>query len=318
MLVNERMESDDNLLRVLIYGNPKTKKTWWAGAAAEHGFNILMLDGDDSWHILRNLSSEAQQRIQVINFKDERGRPIFAEALARLLKDGKLIWDEKEKKSAKLSPNENCININLDVLDDTSILLVDSWTSLVTSLLLQYARENLIDLSVAEEGDDKWGYYRWAGALASWMLVQLKGLNCHVIVTGHTDVYEKRSKDQKRVEWTKRQIKSTSGPHAMQIGDKFSDILYFYKKGTAYKISASGNEDAEGGSRLVAPKENNWDDLQFIHLCKIIGAKIPGKENPHINYSMQQAQIQPVVKSNLVKPVSNPTAKIVLGNVKAK
>lgn len=313
MLVNERLQSDDILLRVLAYGDAKTRKTWWVGKAAEAGFNVLLVDGDDGWHILNQIKPEYQFRIQVVNMTDNRGRPIFAESLARLLKDGKLVWDEKEKKSAKLNPNDNCINIDLNLLDHNCIFVVDSWTAFVRSLMLQYARENMIDLSQAEEGDDKWGYYRWAGALASWALTQITALQCHVVVIGHTDMYEKRSKDGKKIEWSKRQIKSTSGPHSMQLPSQFSDILRFYQKGTATKISTRGDETSDGGSRFVPPGEYNWDDLQFINIIKLANAPTP-ENNPPIDYSLQAA-VKSVAKSGLVTPVQKPKAKIMLGKV---
>ena len=332
MLLDNRLQDQDMLLRVLAYGSAKTKKTWWAGKAAEAGYNVLLLDGDDGWHILKQIKPEAQKRIQVVNMTDERGRPIFATAMSRLMKDGKLIWDEKAKQSATLNPNANCIKIDLDLMNADCVVVMDSWTAYVISLMLHYAKENLIDMSVAEEGDDKWGYYRWAGALASWNIVQLTSLLCHVIVVAHTDVYEKRSKDGKKIISSKRQIKSTSGPHAMQLPAKFSDILYFYQHKTAWKISTRGDDNADGGSRLIKPGEYNWEELQFKDLIKAAGLALPKADNPLIDYSLPTGKTpakitastiqisggKTAAKPNLVKPVSKPVAKITLGIKSAK
>lgn len=333
MQLDNRLKKDDMLLRILMYGNAKTRKTWWAGKAAEANYNVLLLDGDNGWHILKQIKPEAQKRIQIVNMTDNRGMPIFATALARLLKDGKLTWDEKEKKSAKLNPNGNCINVNLDLLNENCVVVMDSWTAYTVSLMLQFAKENMIDLSKAEDlvgttksgNEDKWGYYRWAGTLATWSIVQLTALPCHVIVIAHTDVYEKRSKDGMKVIWSKRQIKSTSGPHAMQLPAKFSDVLYFYQKGTAPKISTRGDEEAEGGSRLIAPGEYNWDDLQFKDFIKAAELTLPKADAPLIDYSLPTGSLKKnqnernlfggklAAKPSLVKPVSKPRAKITLG-----
>ncbi len=316
MQLNNRLDANDMLLRVLAYGNAKTKKTWWAGKAAEAGYNVLLLDGDNGWHILKQIDPAAQKRIQVVNMFDERGRPVFAAAMARFLKDGKLIWDEKQKKSEKLRPNADCIHIDLAQFDSNCVVIMDSWTAYVTSLLLQYAKENVIDLSVAEEGDDKWGYYRWAGAIATWTATQLCALKCHVVVIAHTDIYEKRSKDGKNIEWQKRQIKSTSGPHAMQLPSKFSDILYFYQHKTAWKISTRGDQEADGGSRLIAPGEYNWDALQFVDLVKASGMSLPPADNPLLDYGpTEKANANPVSQPSLVKSIIKPAAKISLGKV---
>lgn len=325
MQLDNRLKEDDMLLRILAYGPAHTKKTWWAGKAAEAGYNVLLLDGDNNWHILRQIKPQAQKRIQVIGMSDNRGRPIFASALARLLKDGKLIWDEKEKQSAKLSPNANCINIDLNLLNENCVVVLDSWTAFCTSLMLQYAKENMIDLSVAEEDtEDKWGFYRWGGAIASWVATQLVALPCHIVVIAHSDEYGIRGKDKRTgksiVVSTKRQIKSTSGPHAMLLPSKFPNMPYFYQKGTASKISTKGDETADGGCALFSPKEYNWDELQFKDFVKATGLPLPKADNPLINYSLPTGNaartyhgIDKVATPNLVQPVAKPVAKIVLG-----
>lgn len=318
--LDKRIADKDMLLRILIYGPAKSKKTWWAGKAAEAGFNVLLLDGDDGWHILKNIAPEAQKRIQVVNFTDELRRPIFATALARLLKDGKLIWDEKAKVSAKLQPNENCIDIDFSLFGKYDIVILDSWTALTRSLMLQYAKENMIDLSIAEESDDKWGYYRWAGTCATWALSQFTALPCHIINIGHVDVYEKRSKDGRTIEWTKQQVKSTSGPHAMQLPSEFSDILYFHQHKTAFKIDVQGTDEADGGSRIVAPGSYNWDNFQFSDLIAAAGLSLPPKDHPLIDYSVNAPKAKTTAlkqnsKPGLVQPVKKPTAKLQLGAV---
>lgn len=327
-LIN-RLQEDDMLLRILAYGSAHTRKTWWAGKAAEAGYNVLLLDGDNNWHILRRIKLEAQKRIQVIGMSDNRGRPIFASALTRLLKDGKLIWDEKEKKSTKLNPNANCISIDLNLLNENCVVVLDSWTTFCTSLMLQYAKENMIDLSIAEEDtEDKWGFYRWGGAIASWAATQLCALPCHVIVIAHADEYGKRGKDshgKSIVVSTKRQIKSTSGPHAMLLPSKFPNMPYFYQKGTASKISTKGTEEADGGCALFEPKEYNWNELQFKDFIKATGLPFPKADNPFINYDLPAVKkvgkkigSLSVAKSNLVKPITKPVAKIQLGVKSAK
>ena len=334
MQLDTQLQAADTLLRIMIYGSAHTKKTWWAGKAAEAGYNVLLLDGDDNWHILRQIKQAAKKRIQVVDMSDERGRPVFAEALARLLKDGQLIWDEKAKKSAKLSPNANCILINLDKLNTNCVVVMDSWTAFCTSLMLQYAKENMIDLSIAEEDtEDKWGFYRWGGALASWVATQLCALPCHVIVVAHVDEYGKRGKDSRGksiVVSVKRQIKSTSGPHAMLLPAKFSNMPYFYQKGTASKISTKGTEEADGGCALFPPAEYNWDALQFKDFITAAGLALPKADNPLVDYNLptdsttkKQTPLQnsgsPLsAKPGLVKLVSKPTAKITLGIKSAK
>lgn len=308
--LDKRLEDKDMLLRELVYGPAKSKKTWWVGKAAEAGYNVLLLDGDDGWHILTQIKPEARKRIQVMDLNDDLNKVNFSTFMARLLKTGTIVWDEEKKKSAKLNPNANCVSIDLNKMGKHDLLVVDSWTALIKSLMWQYAIENTIDLSEADKSD--WDFYGWGGRLALWMLDRLASLNCHLVVIAHATIYEKRSKDGKKVISQKRQIISTSGPNAMQIPSKFSDVLYFYPKGSAFKIDTKGTDEADGGSRLVPPGVYNWDDLQFVDLIKAAGLDLPPVDNPFIDYAV--AVKEPVKpRGGLIKTVAKPTAKLKLG-----
>lgn len=309
MRLDTRLENNDMLLRLLNYGPAKVKKTWWIGKAAEAGFNILLLDGDNGWHILKQIAPEARKRIQVVNLMDELNRVIFAPAVVTLLKKGTLTWDEKERKSTPFNAPATAINIDLNTLTPNDILVVDSWTALVTSLMWQFALENHIDLSEADKNE--WDFYGWGGRLALWCVSRLMALPCHVVVIAHATIYEKRDKSQKKIISQKRQIISTSGPNAMQIPSKFSDLFYFYAKGSAFKIEAKGNEEQDGGSRIVPPGIYNWDDLQFKDTIQMAGLKLPPADNPFIDYAVAVKE-KAAKHSGLIKSVGKPTAKLKL------
>ncbi len=302
--VNEKLQINDGLLRTLIYGPGKAKKTWWCGMAAEFGYNVLLFDGDNGWQILSHLTPTAQKRIQIISMQDKLGKAVFAPSLVLLLKRLQCYWSEETKEFKNLQPDASCINIDLRKLGQNDIVVIDSWTAFVNSLIIQYSTEQNIDLSDAEKVD--WDGYRWTGHLALWALNVLVSLPCHLIVVAHVDVYEKRSKDQKSIEWQKRQIKSTSGPNAMQIPCKFGDVLYFYPKGSAFKIEAKGDENEDGGSRIIVPSTQNWETLQFIDIIKMGNIPMPPKNNPLIDYSFGStiAKTTPIVAP--VKPVIVP------------
>lgn len=271
--LTDKLEEGKMLLRVLAYGPAKSKKTWWAAKAAEAGFRVHILDGDNGWQILKNIDKEAQKRIEVIDLVDKTKSAVFAVAMTLLLKDGKLIWNENTKTSAKLKPQDATVKLDLDELNHEDVLVVDSWTALVWSLVLRYAKENGIDLTDPEKADRD--YYGWSNSLVKWMLNQLQSLPCHVIVIGHSTVYEKYSKDGKTIEMQRRQPVSTSGPNAMLMASKFSDVLYFSVKGSSFKIDVDGDNDKDGGSRGLPPKVYNWEDLQFKDVCAAYGIPLP-------------------------------------------
>lgn len=307
----DKLDEGHMLLRVLEYGPAKSKKTWWAANAATAGFNVILLDGDDGWHILTNLPKEAQVRVQVVDLTDKTKEPVFAMALTMLLKEGKLIWDEKNKVSAKMNPKNATVILDTSTLTQNDVLVIDSWTALVWSLVLRYAKENAVDLTDPEKADRD--FYGWGNAMTKWMLNQLKSLPCHVIVIGHSTVYEKYSKDGKKLEMQRRQPVSTSGPNAMQMASKFSDILYFSVKGSAFKIDVDGDNDKDGGSRALPPKVYNWDELQFADLCKAYGIPLPQDAPIRNDAPKQTEQAQPKSTGGTIPHTENKTTGIKLG-----
>lgn len=303
------LSSNPPLLRMLFYGSPKTKKTWLAGTAAEAGFNTILLDSDHGYHILlKNLSNAAKKRLMVIESRDELKKATAAEFTTRFLKLGNVTFNEQTRKvvlNAK-AIDENCIQLNVDRhLNKNTVLIVDSYTALVRSIVFRYAIEQKIDLTDPSKTD--WDGYAWCGSLASWMLEKLSKLPCHIIVIGHKTVYEKRAKDQKTIEWTRQQIKSTSGPHSMTIGDMFSDILYFENVSSSMtKISTRADKDMEGGSRMIPPNIYDWNKLQFKDICAFAGINLPPESLPYLDFSVpkqtegdkKESEQKAVIKSN--------------------
>lgn len=257
-------------LRLIAYGPGKSRKTWWAGTAAEAGFNVILLDGEQGAGILKNIAPEARKRIYRIDLQDTRTRDVMAETLVYFCKLNSTFFDEVKRQRVSVA-NENCIQFDWSRLDGNTVVVVDSYSALVWSLVLRYCRENSIDLSAAEKTE--WEGYRWCGQLATWILTQLSQLPCHLIVIGHQEVYEKRKDGV--VEWARTQMKSVSGPHAMQLAKMFDDVLYFSIQGQTTYIDARPAADRDGGGRYLPPKRYTFDELKFANLCKEAGVQLP-------------------------------------------
>lgn len=260
-------------LSLLFYGPAKTRKTWLAGTAAEAGFNVLYLDNEHGFKIFKQLDAAAQRRIYRIDIADTLKRAVSAEFMTYLCKYDKFFWDESRKRKVMKADSDSVIQLDHSRLDLNTVLILDSYTELVWSLTKRYAIEQNIDLSDADKTD--WDGYRFTGMLATWVLEQLVKLPCHVIVIGHATNYEKRSKDGKTVEWTRTQPKSTSGPHAMTIANKFDDVLFFKMKGTQVYVDTRPDKDRDSGGRVIPPGEYKWDDLRFDKLCDLAGVRRP-------------------------------------------
>lgn len=307
----EESLGQDLRMRIMIYGPAKTKKTWWAGTAAEAGFNVLLLDGEQGGGILKQLSAPARNRIYRIDTQDVAGRAVFAEFLTFFCKFTNFNWDETTKRFATGKPTENQIVLNREkLLTRNTVLVVDSYSALVLSLVQRYSIEQNIDLSDASKTE--WEGYRWAGALASWMIQSLVQLPCHVILIGHQEMYEKRK--DKVVEWSRLQMKSVSGPHAMTIANKFDDVLYTSVAGSSFYIDSRAEKDRDGGARYVPPNRYKWEDLSIKKLCELGGIALPPSDLPTMAQLIAEAKQEALTKTTSIPSANNIGPKITAGN----
>lgn len=326
--------AEGHLSRIMSYGVPKTKKTWWAGRAAEWNFNVTIIDGDDGSHILKMIPAEFRHRINIINAVDQSDRPVMALFMTRFLKGAPFLWDETNKLYVPIVGNRNKSHSHYLIipsrLNAYDLIIPDSWTALVWSLMWRFFKENNIDITAGEQAiATNWDVYRWSGAIANWMLAQLHALPCHVNIICHETVYEKSHSEKHDGKWvrvvdlTRTQVKSVSGPHGMELGKHFSDILHFVFYKEAVKIDTKAEEEKDGGSRLIPPAVYNWDALNWGKLCEYGNFKMPGKDNPPsqgILYFPPGADIDeglmntPTIPQNTAASILNTSNVDLLGN----
>lgn len=295
--LNQKLAEGGMLLRELVWGESQTRKTWWAGKAAEAGFNVVMLDGDGNWQILKNIAPAAQPRLNIINVQNTLKKAVMAEFLTYFLVEGQVTYSESTKQFFKFKTATmpaDTIKLDWSRLDKNCVLIIDSWTALARSVMFRFSLENNIDLTDAKKVE--WDGYRWSGAICNHIMDGLKMLPCHIIVVGHEVLYEK-SKQVKRggktervVEYVRRQIISTSGPHGMELAKNFSDNLHFVASGPLQtSIIVQKEENCEGGSRIIAPGIFQWDNLQFKDICLAAGIPLPPADLPYLDLSANAA-----------------------------
>lgn len=270
-----------HFLRAFIYGQDKTKKTWWALKAAEAGFNVVLLDCDGGSQIVNQIDEKARERIMIVDIVDTLERAVAAEFIAMFLREANTFtWDE-DAKQFTLTPNPKHAHLVVDAkaLDKNTVLVLDSWTALAASTTFRYALEQRIDLSDADKTD--WDGYGWQGRFLTFVLMKLKALRCHVIVIGHETTYEKRAADGKTIVWSKTVPVSSSNNHALTIGKNFNDVLRFRAlSSTVFKIEASASSDSAGGSRALAPTTYDWAACPPEVLFKNLGVFAPEDLEP--------------------------------------
>lgn len=300
-------------LRVLAYGEPKTRKTLWALKAAEAGFNVFDFDFERGHQIIQAVKPEAKERIGIIDLAVTNNREPGLEFFTRFIKGEKFVWDEATKRvvpvGAEWNPEHSHIAINSREMSYNDVIIFDSWTESVDQLVARFARENSIDLS--EAAKQEWEGYRWCGALASWFLQNLKTLPCHVIVTGHSYKYEKKKGQGKQqvTEWSKIMPKSVSGNHSLSLAGQFTDIIFFELIGTSTMLDVRPDPDRQAGSRFIEPNRYGFNDLQFSTLADKQGFTPSGEPSKGIRFfdpgecpEEFQRKKAPLTAATLAKP----------------
>ena len=322
---NEMLENNNTLFRFMCYGPEKTKKTWWVLRAAMDGFNVILFDADKGYDIVRQIPQQYRHKIIIVDISDTLNVAKAAIFMTVLLKGDPIMWDEQAQKTIfnpeMADPEHSHLWLAPQQFDKNTIVCFDSWTAITWSLAWRYAQQNMIDLANASKTE--WEGYRWCGALADWMLNQIGNLPCHKVVVGHQTVYEKYREVQKgnkkeRVLISQKAImKSTSGPHGLTVGAKFSDILRFYIKGSMYRIDAVAEEEEAGGTRIIPPKVYDWDELTWKKICEFSGVALPDAAAP-ISGVKKFARGETPVFENINTTATPATNQVIDGSDKKK
>lgn len=292
--------------RTFLYGPDKTKKTWWATRAAEDGYNVILIDGDDGASIINQLSMEARKRILVIDAVNTPTINTFARFMATFMKGEPFIWDEQKKVSLRptmqLDPTHSNVYFDIKKLSMNDVVIIDSWTALAASLMHEWAKENNVDLTEVEKEGDQFSLMGYQSRFLDYVLTKQKTFPCHVIAIGHETVYEKwegKGKDRKMVEQRTQPFSST-GPHAKKIGSHFSNVLRFRKySDISFKIDSGGDASTMGGARQLAPKVYDWGAISPQTIFGAVGSKPTGAPCEGYKY------LAPGENLDTAKPVPN-------------
>jgi hypothetical protein len=288
----DQAPNENRLAKLLLLGDGKIGKTTFAGMAAAAGFNVLYIDGDVGAQSLAALPAKAQQRIYLLPVGDTilggNRDSNFITLMQEFTTNIRFKWNDTKRRVATLSDikanTDDIWEITPGLMDSNTILVLDSWTSLAESIMLQAAVANGVDLSNATTSEMR-PVYQSGGLKATSMLQVIRAMPCHVIVIGHPDEYQhkvapegKKVKDIKEndmlVDWTKMVPKSVSRPHGLQMAKYFTDVAWMEatrmgERTLNFKLRAS---HISGGH---FDDVKSLSDYSFENLVKKLGGTIP-------------------------------------------
>jgi hypothetical protein len=321
-------QNPNKLLKILIYGYGKTRKTSWLTEAVKTGRHLYYIDGDQgSLEVIMRMPAELQSRIHVINCWDTWGGSNFQKFVSKFIQGKPFIWnDTKRQIEVNLGQGFNSEDafwqINPRLVNADIIIGMDSWTRLIDSIVADYAEVNNIDLSSPHDLEsDRWTYFRHAGMIADFAVKQFFAMPSNFVMIGHSTVYEKRKDDasgKQVVESSRTQLISVTGNHAVKLPTLFGHVLQF-------KIDSMGNNkidvrpllNADGGSRSIKPGIYGYADLSYAKICEM--SYIPNIEDRgpspafifyppgELNNALATAKDKAKPASGIIEAVKKPT-----------
>jgi hypothetical protein len=288
----DQAPNNNRLIKLLLLGDGKIGKTTYAGLAAEKGFNVLYIDGDVGAQSLGTLPKKAQERIYLLPVGDTilggARDSNFIELMQEFTTNIRFLWNDSLGRIARLADKKDGTSelweITPSKMDSNCVLVLDSWTGLVESIMMKAARANGVDISDATTSEMR-PVYQSGALMATAMLQVIRALPCHCIVIGHPDEYQhkvapegKKVKDISEkdyvVDWTRMVPKSTSRPHGLTMAKYFTDVAWM-------EASRMGERMLNFKLRHTHVSGGHFDDSKpmaeysFDALVKRIGGTIP-------------------------------------------
>lgn len=326
------------LMKLLLIGDSKIGKTYYAALAAKAGFNILYLDGDVGATTISSmihtgvLTKEEASRIYLIDCRDtiEGGKrdTRFVEFMNEFTSSVRFRWNETANRIARRNDTGEIWEITPAKMDENTILIIDSWTAYVESVMLWCARANSVDLANATTAEMR-PVYQGGGLKSTEMLQIIRSLNCHLIAIGHPDEYQHTTnpdgrkvgsinEKDKTIEWTKGIAKSTSKPQGLQMGKYFTDVgwMELSPAGNERRISFKPSNDRVVGGHFSEVK--SIDEYSFANMIKQIGGRLPTGEDASAWLKIEQVEQPTQIEQPVLDGTKATTVKGIAGLMQKK
>jgi len=180
--------------KILLYGMSKTGKTFQAMKLAEHGYIIHYIGGENGHLVGKQLTLEAQKRIDIIQLPDTITNPCMMQSLAHLFKNGefKPCVEHGLHKCIKCTGAMLPFNfLKIADMGPKDIIVLDSGTQWGNSILAWMA------LKQPEDWTPEWEHWRRQGAVLDMGLGVIQNSTKNWIVITHEIAHENQAGDEK-------------------------------------------------------------------------------------------------------------------------
>lgn len=310
------------LAKLLLIGDGKIGKSYYAAMAAKAGFNVVYFDGDVGQATISSMIEDGvltqveADRIYLFDMRDTIMGGLrdtkFFESMNEFMSNIKFRWNDDKQRIAKRGDTDAIWELTPGLMDSTVVWVLDSWTGYAESVMLAVGRVNNVNVGDATTSQMR-PVYQGGGLKSSEALQVIRSMPCHVIAIGHTDEYQKttlkdgtnkgeaKEKDQE-VEWTKLIPKSTSKPQGFSMPKYFTDVAWMELSpaGNERRLNFKPSNDRVGGGHFTESKST--EVYSFENLVKKIGGTIPdGKQpTPWLKIIPAGAEPEPTTESKVL------------------
>jgi hypothetical protein len=199
----------------------------------------------------------------------------------------KFRWNDTQSRVAQVKDEGEIWELMPSLMDENSLMVLDSWTALVESVKLKAAISNSVNLQDASLNEMR-PVYQVSANICTALLQVIRAMPCHVIVCAHPDEYQHRVAPPGRkmadvkekdmlVDWTKMVPMSTSRPQSLNMAKYFTDVAWMEVSPTGTRKLDFRTKD----TRIAGGHFDGFEDTvkySFAELVKIIGGTIPPKD----------------------------------------
>lgn len=291
MPVLDETPPEDVLIKLMLIGDGKIGKTYYAGMAAAAGFKVLYFDGDVAIQTLQMLPAEAKKNLYYLKVGDHIDGGLdhaYADFFVEFTGNSKVVWNDSRQRMFSRRLDENHNDEIWEILPgkmDHSVVWVIEWTSLVQSCMHWAASNAGVDLADTDTPAMR-PVYQAAGNKLTQFLYMIQRCKCHVIAIMHPDEFIKTEspvgvkvgqvkESEKKILWTKMIPKSSSKPHSLTLAKYFTDVAWaeMNPAGTERRLNFKLTHERISGGHFNDVK--SMDEFSFANLVKHLNGYVP-------------------------------------------